>query len=59
MEAIFTFLFETRSGFLALFVGGIALFTIVAFVMERRTQKMFVDRGERKDDEDGFTGLLG
>ena len=55
MADIFNFLFNTRMGVLVLFVAGVILFTVIAFVMERRTHKLYVDRGEKKKgEEDGF-----
>lgn len=54
MDAIFSFLFGTRTGLAVLFVGGVALFGLIAFVMEKRTHKLYVDRGPKKEDEDGF-----
>ena len=42
MDAVFSFLFGTRTGFAILFAGGILLFAILAFVMEKRTHKMYV-----------------
>ncbi|MDY2777281.1 MAG: DUF6724 family protein [Collinsella sp.] len=51
---VFTFLFETREGVGILFAAGVLIFCIVAFVMEKRTHKLYVDRGPKKDDEDGF-----
>lgn len=51
----FFLLFGTRTGFAILFAGGILLFAILAFVMEKRTHKMYVDRGPKsEDEEDGF-----
>lgn len=51
----FFLLFGTRTGFAILFAGGILLFAILAFVMEKRTHKMYVDRGPKdEDDQDGF-----
>ena len=35
MDAVFSFLFGTRTGFAILFAGGILLFAIIAFVMGR------------------------
>ena len=32
--------------------GGILLFAILAFVMEKRTHKMYVDRGPKSEDEE-------
>lgn len=55
MDAVFSFLFDTREGFAILFLGGIILFAIIAFVMEKRTHQIYVDRGPKSDDEDdGF-----
>lgn len=54
MDAIFSFLFGTRAGLAVLFVGGVALFGLIAFVMEKRTHKLYVDRGQKNEDEDGF-----
>ena len=52
---VFSFLFGTRTGFAILFAGGILLFAIIAFVMEKRTHKMYVDRGPKSEDkEDSF-----
>ena len=51
----FFLLFGTRTGFAILFAGGILLFAILAFVMEKRTHKMYVDRGPKdEDDQDSF-----
>lgn len=48
----FFLLFGTRTGFAILFAGGILLFAIIAFVMEKRTHKMYVDRGPKSEDEE-------
>lgn len=53
MDAFFSFLFNTREGLAVLFVGGIVIFAIAAFVLEKRTHQIYVDRGPKKDDEDG------
>lgn len=60
MDAVFSFLFNTREGFAVLFFGGVVIFAIVAFVLEKRTHKLYVDRGEKSpDEEDSFwEGLL-
>ena len=52
----FPFLFWHPHRFLpSFFAGGILLFAILAFVMEKRTHKMYVDRGPKsEDEEDGF-----
>ena len=54
MDAIFSFLFGTHKVFAALFLIGIALFGIIAFVMEKRTHKLYVDRGPKQDGDDSF-----
>ena len=54
MDGIFTFLFSTRAGLAVLFFGGIAVIGIIAFVTEKRTHKMYVDRGPASEDEDGW-----
>ena len=55
MDAVFSFLFSTRTGFAILLAGGILLFAILAFVMEKRTHKLYVDRGPKsEEDQDSF-----
>ena len=55
MDAIFTFLFGTRAGFAVLFVSGLVIFAVAAFVLEKKTHKLYVDRGPKKPGEsDGF-----
>lgn len=49
MEAFFSFLFQTREGVAVLFGGGIVLFIVIAFIAERKTRKLYVDRGEKED----------
>lgn len=56
MDAFFSFLFNTREGVAILFVAGIAIFAIAAFVLEKRTHKLYVDRSPREDGEDDFWG---
>ena len=48
----FSWLFNTRSGVLALVVGAIVLFLIIAFVLERRGSKVYFNHDEPNDDED-------
>lgn len=55
MDEIFSFLFGTRAGFAVLFFGGVIITAIAAFVLEKRTSKIYVDRGPKDDDEDGWT----
>ena len=55
MDAVFSFLFGTRTGFAILFAGGILLIPILAYVIEKRTHKMSDARGPKsEDEEDGF-----
>ena len=55
MEDIFTFLFQTRTGFAVLFVLCVVISVIVAIVLERRTHTLYVDRGAKSDDEDDWS----
>ena len=50
----FTWLFNDRSGVIALILGGIVLFLIIAFVLERRTRKQFYNHEKSEDDWDLF-----
>lgn len=54
MGDIFTFLFNTREGLAVLFFGGIVVVAIAGFVLEKRTHKMYVDRGPKEDGDEGF-----
>lgn len=55
MGDVFSFLFNTREGLAVLFFGGIVVVAIIAFVLERRTSKLYVDRGPKQDgEEDSF-----
>ena len=57
MEAInnfFTWLFSSRQGVIVLIVGGIMLFLIIAFVLERRTRAMYKNHEKSPDDWDLF-----
>ena len=54
MDAFFSFLFNTREGVAVPFVADIVIFGIAAFVLEKRTHKLYVDRGPADDDDDGF-----
>ena len=57
MEAInnfFTWLFSSRQGVIALIVGGIILFLVIAFVLERRTRAMYKNHEKSPDDWDLF-----
>ena len=57
MEAInnfFTWPFSSRQGVIALIVGGIMLFLVIAFVLERRTRAMYKNHEKSPDDWDLF-----
>lgn len=56
----FSWLFDTRAGVACLFIGGIILCLIIAFVLERRTRKQYFNH-EKTDDEEGgiFSGIFG
>lgn len=54
MDAVFSFLFETRGGLAVLFFGGIVAFAIAAFILEKRTHKIYVDRGPADDNDDSL-----
>lgn len=54
MDAVFSFLFGTRGGVAVLFIAGVVIFGIAAFVLEKRTHKLYVDRGPKQDGDDGF-----
>lgn len=51
MDTFFSFLFGTREGVGILFVVGILVIGLVAFILEKRTGKMYVDRGPSDDDD--------
>lgn len=51
-----SWLFTTRAGVGCLFLGGILLFLVIAFVLEQRSRKLYYNH-ERSDAED--EGLLG
>ena len=52
MGDFLNWLFATRTGVMALILGGIVLFLIIAFVLERRDRKIFynheLEEGEEK-----------
>ena len=52
MDTFFSFLFGTREGVGILFVVGILVIGLVAFFLEKRTSKMYVDRGPKSEDEE-------
>lgn len=54
MEELFNFLFGTRAGVAVLFFAGVVIFAIAALVLEKRTHKIYVDRGPKPEGEDGI-----
>lgn len=52
---IYHFLFETYAGIGVLVGISLVLCVIIAFVLEMRTRKTYVDRGERTDEEDEWS----
>ena len=55
-----TWLFDTRAGVAAIFIGGIALCLLIAFILERRTTRMYFDHPKGDGEDDGiFSGIFG
>ena len=57
MEAIsnfFYWLFNDQTGVICLVLGGIVLFIIIAFVLERKTKQMYFNHEKSDDDWDFF-----
>ena len=57
MDAVndfFGWLFGTRPGVLTLMVGGIVLFLIIAFLLEKRTRAKFYNHKKGEDDWELF-----
>lgn len=53
LAAIYHFLFETYAGIGCLVGAGVVISVIAAFISERKTRKVFRDRGEKpRDDAD-------
>ena len=53
LAAIYHFIFETYAGIGCLIGAGIVISVIAAVISERKTRKVYRDRGERpKDNED-------
>lgn len=47
-------LFNTRQGVIALVLGGILLFLIIAFVLERKTRAIYKNHEKSPEDWDLF-----
>ena len=57
MDAINSFvgwLFGDKTGVLFLVLGGILLFLVISFVLERKTKKMYFNHKQTEDDWDLF-----
>ena len=57
MDAINSFvgwLFGDKTGVLFLVLGGILLFLVISFVLERKTKKMYFNPKKTEDDWDLF-----
>ena len=54
VTGFFSWLFGTRPGVIALVLGGIVFFLIVAFFLERRTRAEFYNHEKTEDDRDLF-----
>lgn len=52
INSIYSFLFETYAGIGVLVGAGLVISLITAVIMELRTRKTFVDRGERAEDDE-------
>lgn len=50
LAAIYHFIFETYAGIGCLIGAGIVISVIAAFISERKTRKIFRDRGARPED---------
>ena len=56
----FTWLFGTRTGVMALIGGGLVIFLIIAFILERRGRKIYFDHEPEEGEEESFLeGLFG
>ena len=54
INTFFAWLFGTRWGVLALMVGGVLLFLVLAWLLEKRTRKQFYNHEKSEDDWDLF-----
>jgi len=50
----FSWLFGSRQGVITLVVGGIVLFLIISFILERRTRAIYKNHEKSEDDWDLF-----
>ncbi len=54
INQFFAWLFGTKVGVLALMVGGVLLFLLLAWVLEKRTRAKFYNHKKSPDDWDLF-----
>ena len=54
INTFFAWLFGTRLGVVALMVGGVLLFLVLAWLLEKRTRKQFYNHEKTEDDWDLF-----
>jgi len=54
INTFFAWLFGTRLGVVALMVGGVLLFLVLAWLLEKRTRKQFYNHEKSEDDWDLF-----
>lgn len=52
LAALYHFIFETYAGIGCLVGAGIIISIIGAFISERKTRKVYRDRGERPEDNE-------
>lgn len=52
---IYHFLFETYAGIGVLVVSGLVISLILCVVMERKTRKVYKDRGPKTDEDDEWS----
>ncbi len=50
----FSWLFGSRQGVITLVVGGIVLFLVISFILERRTRAIYKEHEKSEDDWDLF-----
>lgn len=53
-QAIYSFLFESYAGLGVLVGAGLVISIIAAAIMEYRTRKRYVDRGDKERDAEYF-----
>lgn len=58
VSGFFDWLFGTRPGVAALFIGGILLFLVIAIVLERKTHEVYFNHEKGEDEEDGIFDSL-